>query len=495
MAAANPTLRIVVSTETDRELVTVARNATNEVQAMEVGPTGVATFGSLAFATLNGTTAFHGDITPTSVQTLIESLDAGKLPTEGAYAVVEHEPRTDNLPTPQDGPHAVGHRRALGRCGWTDPTVPPSDRISDRPGEVRRVASETELLGRGRGDAATDEPVYSGWERTRNTDGDPVVVINGNEADPVAAMDRTLLAGATSEIMDTALAVADAVNATEVVAFVSEGDSLVHRRVEAAAQTMAEDRYIDLVVGPDEFVAGEETMALEAMEGADRLEARLQPPGPFEHGLYGRPTVIHTPRTLAQIRAAVQDDVDSEAADPGTRVLTVGGDVETPVTVELPTDQPLRAALGAVGNPDFKMACVGGRFGGLTKSLDVPASAGALASAGLGTNGVVELFDSSRCAVATAGHRARFAREKNCGRCVPCREGATQLHELMRDVYTGRYADAKLRELGRVMHETSVCSFGETAARPVLTAMAEFESEFRAHADGRCPAGACEVGS
>src|SRR5699024_8303336 len=117
------------------------------------------------------------------------------------------------------------------------------------------------------------------------------------------------------------------------------------------------------------------------------------------------------------------------AADPGTRLLTVTGDgMAGPTTVELATDTALAEA---VASSEYKMACVGGRFGGITRSLDVPASAPALTGAHLGTEGGIELFDGATCALEFAGSRAKFARERNCGRCVPCREGSKQLADLL----------------------------------------------------------------
>jgi NADH-quinone oxidoreductase subunit F len=493
MEEREPTVRVTVDSDGGPAVLVAAREAAEGSAVREVGPTGITALSPLVLATLGDSTAFHANCTPERAVAIVESLDAGDLPTEGAYAIVEHGTISD-LPIPASGPLAVGGRRVLGRCGWAEPTAAPPEEIADRPDEVFETVRKTGLLGRGRGDAAADAPVAEQWVRARETAGEPVVVVNGNEADPGAAMDRTLLEGAPAEVLDAALAVAAAVGEAvpvDVVVYLNEADELARERVAAAAAALG--AAIDVVVGPDLFIAGEPTMALEAMEGADRLEARLRPPGPAEYGLFGRPTVVHTPRTFAQGREAVLHGVGFDAADPGTRLVTVTGDVRAPATVEVPTGRPLSDALAAVGDPAFKMAGVGGRFGGLTRRLDVPASAPALAAAGLGTEGVVELFDDSRCAVAMAGHRARFAREENCGRCVPCREGSTQLHELLRDVYGGRYEDAKLRELCRVMGATSVCDFGRAAARPVLTAMDEFEAEFRAHADGRCPTGECEV--
>jgi NADH-quinone oxidoreductase subunit F len=239
-------------------------------------------------------------------------------------------------------------------------------------------------------------------------------------------------------------------------------------------------------------------MALEALEGSDRLEARLRPPGPTAHGLFGRPTLVHTPRTLATVREVARrpESFDVDAADPGTRLVTASGDVDAVATVELPTSGTLAAAAAAVALDDgHAFACVGGRFGGLTDSLAVAPSAPALAAAGLGTDGGVEFHAEGTCPVALVGRRARLASEDNCGRCVPCREGSTQLTGLLRDVYGGDFDDDAIRELCRTMRVSSVCDFGRHAVRPTLTAMAAFETDFRAHADGRCPAGACaEVG-
>ncbi|MFW6435605.1 MAG: NADH-ubiquinone oxidoreductase-F iron-sulfur binding region domain-containing protein, partial [Halovenus sp.] len=275
---------------------------------------------------------------------------------------------------------------------------------------------------------------------------------------------------------------------------------LARRRTRRSLHTAVTDLDDDnatpqIVSGPDEYIAGEFTMALEALEGNDRLEARLRPPGPARHGLYGRPTVVATPRTLAQIRSALLDPdaFDAGDSDPGTRLFSVTGDVASGATVELPTGGSLSAVRDAVDiQGQFKMASVGGRFGGFTQSLDHTVSSIGLRNANLGTEGVIEVFDQESCPVAVTGERARFASEENCGRCFPGREGTKQLLHLLRDVYDGQYEDDMIRELTRTMGASSLCNFGQSAAQSVGTAIDRFETEFRAHANGRCPSGACE---
>ncbi|MFB6304785.1 MAG: NADH-ubiquinone oxidoreductase-F iron-sulfur binding region domain-containing protein [Haloferacaceae archaeon] len=496
-AGGTPTLRVAagVGGGPAERLAAAARETSDAVRVVRTGPTGVDALEPLAMASLEGRTAFFPVPTRATVRATVEALADGRLPTDGADAVVAHDPGTETIPTPDDGPLSVGRRAVLGRCGWVDPLDPDAGALLS-PDRTAEPVAGVGLLGRGRGDAAADSPVGDAWARTRAADGDPVVVVNANEPRSEQRVARTLLAGDPAAVLDGAAAVAEHVGAADAVLVLNESDAALHRHLADAVAAVADDLPVvpQLVAGPDEYRAGAPTAALEALEGADRVEPRIQPPGPAEHGLYGRPTVIHTPRTVAQVRRALRHPEAFTAgdADPGTRLFTVTGDVVDPATVELPTGGSLAAVRDAVETVGaFKTACVGGVLGGFTRSLDVPPSAPSLDAAGLGTDGVVELLNEGRCAVADAGERARFAAAENSGRCVPGREGTKQLTELLRDVYRGEFDDDGIRELGRVMERSSNCRIGAHAPRPVTTAIDEFEVEFRAHADGRCPAGVC----
>ena len=466
------------------ELLAAARGAAS-VPVARVGSTGATALEPLVLATDGGRTALYYRAAAEDAAAAAGGLADGTFGGD-PDAVVEHDPGTGTLPVPADGPLSVGSRRALGRAGWVAP-----DSVDDHAaagGFAAEDADEAALLaaaegvrGRGWGDGATDEPAGELWARVREAAGDPAVVVNAHGT----TADRLLVEGTPLTVLEGAVAAARVVGASEVVLYLSAADDRARER--AAAAVEAYDAPVDLRVATGEpaYMAAEPTMALEAIEGNHRLEARLRPPGPAEVGLNGRPTLIHTPRTLAQVLLALDGDP--------TRLVTVEGDVEDGATVELPPDGTLGEAVAAVEpTAPVKAACVGGPFGGLTGDLDVPVSAEALAGADLGTEGVVELLAEGRCSVAFAGERARFAEEENCGRCVPCREGSQQLTELLREVYDGSYRPDALAELMGVMESTSICAFGVDAPRPVRTAMAEFEREFEAHADGRCPAGACE---
>lgn len=501
-------IRVSAAGEIGDEVFRAAHEAAESIPIVKVGSTGANGLSPLVLATHEGRTVFVPNCSTERARSIVTELENETL-SDDAETVVEHDPDTSTLPSPQTGPLRVGTRNVLRGAGWAVPASIEdyteslggellTERFMDESGTVREHITASTLRGRGRGDASADTPISEEWTTAREAAGDLVVVVNGNEPDDHAAGDRLLLESAPLTVLDPALVVAHAVSATDIVVYTNEAETVACERTEEAADALTEavdtEVTIRIVAGPDEYKAGEPTMALEALEGNHRIEARRTPPGPSEYGLNGRPTLIHTPRTFAQVGNVLADDeLGGAAGDPGTRLITVAGDVTAPATVELSTDATLDTALSAVETQNgTKAACVGGVFGGLTRSLDIPASAPGLNGAHLGTNGVVELLDDSTCMVALAGQRAKFAKEENCGRCVPCREGSRQLVDLLRDVYDGEYKDGMLRELTRVMRDTSLCEFGHDASRPVTTAMEEFETEFNAHAKGRCPTGACD---
>jgi len=453
-----------------------------------VGSTGAPSLEPLVTVTAGGRTGFFPNASTDTAGTVAEAVEAnGAAAVSAAPTVVDHGPDPARLPAPQLPALAVSQRAVLGIAGWLQPTAPAAYAgtvgFDDSP--VERIEEfGAALRGRGWGDWCRDEPMIGAWETARQRDGPATVVVNAHGSDA----DTLLLSSAPFLVLDGATAVARATDADSAVVYLSEADEAAAERVRAAADSYPDPAVpFDIVTGPAVYRAAEPTMALEAIEGNHRLEARLRPPGPDDVGLDGDPTVVHTARTLAHLATAL-----TRGAPSNTRVVTVTGDVETPVTVELPETEPLSNALAAVDIAgEFKAAAIGGRFGGLTASLDVQPDPAALAEAELGTEGVVEVLSTDRCVVEFVGTRAQFAADNNCGRCVPCREGTVQLAELLRELYDGRFDADGIEELVRVMASSSICAFGVDAGRPTRTAIREFESEFRAHADGSCPAGSC----
>ena len=448
---------------------------------VEVGSTGVPALEPLVLVTEGGETAYYTACSADRIDAIIDGT-AGD-----PDAVVEHDPETASLPAAPLSGLEAGRRRVLAGCGWRRPTSPADHEAAGgfEPIDPEAVLDVgTTLRGRGWGDLCQDEFVADTWETVRAADGDPAVVVNAHGT----AADTLLLSSVPFEVLEGAVAAGQAVGATRILVYASAADGRVVETARQAAEAYPECPIpFDVVTGPDRYRAAEPTMALEALEGNHRLEARLRPPGPETVGLHGQPTLLHTPRTLAQLSVARR-----AGAAQRTRLTTVDGDVETPATVETTEREPLSTALEAVTvEGTFKAARVGGRFGGLTDDLGVAADPTELAAADLGTEGALYVLNEGRCLVEFVGQTAQFAAEENCGRCVPCREGTSQLAGLLRELYDGSYPADDIEELLRVMSTSSICAFGVEAARPIRTAMATFESTFEAHADGRCPAGQC----
>lgn len=462
------------------------------------GTTGHPGVEPLVVVTRDTESRFIPDATEADLQRAVDAAAEGDLP-EGTWSAT-HDPEPATFPAPDSGPLSIGARRAGARCGWADPTDAAAYRnwgvVASQDDPLARVR-EAGLLGRGRTDDLADEPIADAWETARDTEGEPVLVVNANEADDAVAGDELLLGSDPFAVLDGALAAAAAVDAPDLVVYVGTSDKHLAERAETAAESLVEELEspprVQIAAGPDRFAAAEATMAIESLAGKERIEARRRPPGPAEHGLYGRPTLVHSARTFAQVRALLATGgLDGAESDPGTRLVTVSAG-EREATVELPTDARLSTALTAVEGGGAKGYRVGGRFGGITASAEHRIAADALRDAGLGTAGAVERLSEDRCLLALVGEVATFAEDDNCGRCVPCREGAEQLAGLLREIYAGDYDAGGIRELARVMQNSSLCAFGREAARPVLTTLDSFESEVAAHADGHCPAGACEV--
>ncbi|WP_254274530.1 NADH-ubiquinone oxidoreductase-F iron-sulfur binding region domain-containing protein [Haloarcula marina] len=485
IAAEGPTIRIS-GAGSSPDLLSVAADA--DVRAVEVGSTGVPALEPLVTVTDGDETAFHTACSTAEMDTIVASVAAGSdVRAAEPDAVAEHDPDTARFPAVDLSGLGGDRRRMLGGAGWRRPTNPADHEAAGGfgdPGPDAVLAAGEAIHGRGWGDICQDTPLTPTWETVRDTGGDPAVVVNGH-GNPADAL---LLASAPYDVLDGATAVADCVGAEAVIVYASTADERAVETVrEAAAEHPEGSPAIDVVAGPAEYRAAEPTMALEAVEGNHRLEARIRPPGPESVGLHGQPTVLHTPRTLAQLSASLRDG-DADA----TRAVTVQGDVAAPVTVELAASATLADAVDAVAvDGEFKAACVGGRFGGLTRDLDVSIAPEPLTDADLGTEGTVQILAADRCVLEFVGKRAQFAADENCGRCVPCREGTTQLAELLRDIYDGSYAPEDIEELVRVMDTSSICAFGVEAGRPARTALAEFEAELQAHADGTCPTDSC----
>lgn len=466
----------------DTAKVAAAARAKTDIPVVEVGSTGVPTIEPLVIATTEDQSVFYTNATIKETEKVAAAFGKPTRAFPDADATVTHN-GSPSLPLPDlDG--FTDSQSVLARCGWLRPTS--EDDYVDAVGFVDASRYEIldaagEVLGRGWGDWNSDEPVRALWEGVQDRDGAPAVIVNahGNPGDVLLAESDPFA------VLEGAAHAARVIDAARVFLYISETDDTAKENLDAAAAAYPDfPAPIEIVEGPSAYFAAEPTMAIEAVEGNHRLEARLRPPGPEIDGVYGEPTVIHTARTFAHVANVVR------GGNTPSRVFTVTGDAEN-VTVELDSTDTVHSAIEAAGVTDYTGVLVGGQFGGLTHSLDVAPTPAALDKHDLGTDGVLEVLGPDRCPVAFVGRRVQFAADTNCGRCVPCREGTTQLSELLRDIYDGNLDTAKIEELLRVMESTSICAFGRHAPRPVRTGLREFGDVFDAHANGDCPSGEC----
>jgi NADH-quinone oxidoreductase subunit F len=381
------------------------------------------------------------------------------------------------------------------------------------------------LRGRGGGGFPTGRK----WDLTRRQGGDKKYVIcNGDEGDPGAFMDRSVMEGNPHSVIEGMMIAARAIQADEGYVYVRAEYPLAVKRVRravAAAEELGllgDDLFgtglgfrVQVMEGAGAFVCGEETALMGSIEGK-RGMPRPKPPFPAQSGLWGKPTVINNVETLASVPlvihggAAAFRQVGTEKS-PGTKTFALTGHVVNTGLIEVPFGATLRQIVFAVGGgviddrgcrtgDGFKAVQIGGPSGGcLTEEhLDLPMDFDSLQSVGamVGSGGLV-VMNQRTCMVSVARFFMQFTQNESCGKCVLCREGTRQMLALLDDIIEGR-ADAHtlelLEQLARAVRKGSLCGLGKTAPNPVLSTLRYFRAEIEAHVfQKRCPAGRCKA--
>lgn len=372
---------------------------------------------------------------------------------------------------------------------------------------------------RGRGGAGY--PSWIKWDLARKaSNGEKIVICNGDEGDPGAYMDRAILESNPHQVIEGLAICALAVGAEKAIIYIRAEYPLAVRIMDKALRQaeslgligpdmLGSGLKLDMKIfqGSGAFVCGEETALIKSIEGF-RGMPRHRPPYPAEKGLHGKPTVINNVKTFA----AVPPIIDRGAAwhkslgapnSPGTAVFSVVGEVVHPGLIEIPTGVSLRTLIfdvcgGIPDNRKFKAVQIGGPSGGcLSKELlDTPIDFDSLKSAGamMGSGGIV-VMNEDACLVDVARHFLNFTQKESCGKCTFCRIGTRRLLDIL-DRMTegnGREGDLELLEdLSRDIVDGALCSLGRTAPNPVLTSLRYFREEYEAHIkEKKCPAGMC----
>jgi NADH:ubiquinone oxidoreductase subunit F (NADH-binding)/(2Fe-2S) ferredoxin/NAD-dependent dihydropyrimidine dehydrogenase PreA subunit len=374
---------------------------------------------------------------------------------------------------------------------------------------------------RGRGGAGF--PTGIKWDFCRKAPGDiKYLICNGDEGDPGAFMDRSILEANPHSVLEGILIAAYAIGASEGYLYIRAEYPLAIQNIQIAIR-QAEERgflgsnilgtgfifHAQVKEGAGAFVCGEETALIASIEGK-RGMPRPRPPFPAQKGLFGRPTVINNVETLANIPIILEKGADRYSAigtdkSKGTKVFALTGKVRNTGLVEVPMGTTLREVIFDIGGgiPDdlqFKAAQTGGPSGGCLPAnlLDLPIDYDSLAQAGaiMGSGGLV-VMDENTCMVDVARFFLSFTQSESCGKCVPCRLGTKHMLDLLTEITEGNGTDAHLvllRELAVSIKSSSLCALGQTAPNPVLTTLQYFLDEYEAHIhQKRCPAGVCRA--
>lgn len=388
----------------------------------------------------------------------------------------------------------------------------------DAEGVCREIL-QSGLRGRGGGGFPTGRK----WELARiEASNEKYVICNGDEGDPGAFMDRSVMEGNPHSVIEGMMIAARAIGACEGYVYVRAEYPLavkrMHKAVEDARALGVLGRNVffsgssfdvHVMEGAGAFVCGEETALIASIEGK-RGMPMPKPPFPAQSGLWGKPTVINNVETLASVPAIIRDGAMAyraigTAESPGTKTFALTGHVENTGLIEVPFGSTLRDIVFSIGGGipkgrRFKAVQIGGPSGGcLTEAqLDLPLDFDSLRSIGamVGSGGLV-VMDDSTCMVKIARFFMQFAQNESCGKCVLCREGTKQMLALLDDIIEGRGSMETLElleTLGHVIQKGSLCGLGKTAPSPVLSTLREFRAEYEAHVSAKhCPSKACKA--
>ncbi len=386
-----------------------------------------------------------------------------------------------------------------------------------KPGQVVEEVLKSELRGRG----GAGFPTGRKWETALRQESDEkYFIVNADEGDPGAFMDRSVMEGDPHAILEGLIIGCYAIGAYQAYIYVRSEyplavTTLRHAIEEAKKRGILGENIIgtdftlnvEIRKGAGAFVCGEETALIASIEGRAG-EPRPRPPFPAISGLWGKPTIINNVKTLSSIGPILSRGADWYAEsgterNRGTTVFSLVGAVKNTGLVEVPLGITLKEMVhdiggGVIGKKDVKAVQTGGPSGGCIPAamLDMPIDYDKLSAAGamMGSGGMI-VIDTSTCMVDLARFFLSFTAEESCGKCTPCREGTKQMLAILTRICEGKSKpdDVELLEsLAATVKSTSLCGLGGTAPNPVLSMLKYFKDEFKAHVqDRKCPAGVC----
>ncbi|MFZ5648193.1 MAG: NADH-ubiquinone oxidoreductase-F iron-sulfur binding region domain-containing protein [Bacillota bacterium] len=484
---------------------------------------------------------YYSGLTPDDAGSLVSALAGGEVYLKRALGaeVEDHMVINDRRvilgPLPQ-GLELMAHldfyrpqvRLATRNCGCIDPFS--IEEYIGRGG-YRALAEaldkdRAEIIGeinnsglRGRGGAGF--PTGVKWEVTAGAGaGEKYIICNGDEGDPGAYMDRSILEGDPHSVLEGMIIGAYCLGASHGIIYVRAEYPLAVKTMRQAISQAREQGLlgdnimnsgisfdVEVVRGAGAFVCGEETALIASIEGWPG-EPRPRPPYPAREGLWGKPTCINNVETLANIpvivgRGSRWFEGFGTGGSRGTKVFALVGKVKNSGLIEVPMGTTvgeivLSAGGGPEGGKSLKAVQTGGPSGGCIPAsmVDLPVDYESLTGAGtiMGSGGMV-VMDEGVCMVDMARYFMSFVAGESCGKCTPCREGTAEILNILNLITLGQGRPEDLdtlAQLSRLVRDASLCGLGQTATNPVLSTLRYFRDEYEAHVKYKyCPAGVC----
>lgn len=370
-----------------------------------------------------------------------------------------------------------------------------------------QVVEEIKKSGlRGRGGAGFSTGMKWAFAAKVKTDGDKFIICNGDEGDPGAYMDRSILESNPHSVIEGMMIAAYAIGATEGWFYIRAEYPLAVERIEKAIKACKKNRLlgnnimgtdfsfnIDIRLGAGAFVCGEETALIHSIEGK-RGTPRPRPPYPTDKGLWDKPSCINNVETLANITSIILKGADWFASfgtetSKGTKVFALTGQVEHSGLIEVPMGTTINEIVNEIGGgvpngKELKAVQTGGPSGGVipTEYINLPLCYEELKKVGsiMGSGGMIVMDDSSDM-VDIAKFYLDFTVDESCGKCAPCRIGGKQMLLLLEKISKGRGTKEdieQLRKIANAMQKASLCGLGQTAPNPVLSTLRFFADEY-----------------
>ncbi|MCT8978229.1 NADH-quinone oxidoreductase subunit NuoF [Clostridium sp. CX1] len=388
-----------------------------------------------------------------------------------------------------------------------------------KKGDVIEEVTKSGLRGRG----GAGFPTGRKWKTAFGIDTDQkYVVCNGDEGDPGAFMDRSIMEGDPHSVIEGMAICAYAIGANQGFAYIRDEYGLAIENMKLAIKQARERGYlgknimnsgfdfdIDIVRGGGAFVCGESTALLSSIEGKVG-EPKAKYIHTTEKGLWGQPTVLNNVETWANIPIIMNkggewySSIGTMKDSKGTKAFSLVGKVKNTGLVEVPMGTTLREIIydiggGVLNDRAFKAVQIGGPSGGCLPEeyLDLQVDYDTLVKADsmMGSGGMI-VMDDRTCMVDVVRYYLNFLAEESCGKCVPCREGVKRMLEILTDICEGRGREGDIEELQKIcktVKSAALCGLGKSAPNPVAAAIRYFRDEFEEHIrNKRCRAGVCK---